>query len=151
MSTRWQVRERTSPAATSSVPSSTASRPASLGSAPSGPPWPRSRCRRSRWRTKTRCCCRRWRRTSRPVVPPPAVPEWLLRQNREQLQEAGAEVERLEQELSVARISHADAAALEAAHAEVDDIEEKASRRFASPLAKRRLEAAREAEREILD
>ena len=84
-------------------------------------------------------------------VPLSTVPEWLRTQTLEQLEEARADVARLEAEQGGRRINAEDAAALEAAHAAVDEAEDKATKRFASVLSKRRLEAARATELELLE
>src|SRR5205823_1594531 len=79
------------------------------------------------------------------------VPEWLRTQALEQLEEARAEVARIEHEQDGRVISAEDAELLEQAHAAVDEAEDKATKRFASVLAKRRLEAVRAAELEMLE
>jgi hypothetical protein len=81
----------------------------------------------------------------------PSVPAWLVEQTVAELEAAKAEVNRLEVEQLGGRISVEDATALEAAHTAAEEAEQKARGRFANPLAKRRAEAARQAEREILD
>ena len=86
----------------------------------------------------------------RASAPKAGVPEWLRTQTIQQLEEARAAVAAAEQLQTVPTVDPNRAAALEEAHAAVDEAEDQASRRFGGMLAKRRLANAREAEAAIL-
>ena len=85
------------------------------------------------------------------VRPTSSVPAWLRNQTLEQLAEARAAVAAAEPADAAESIDPARAAALEEAHAAVDEAKDRANRRFATALVRRRLAAAVAAEQAILD
>ncbi|GAC1305619.1 MAG: hypothetical protein NVSMB16_01210 [Acidimicrobiales bacterium] len=78
------------------------------------------------------------------------APSWLVEAARTGLEEARIELARAEEMYRPMRVSPEDAAALEAAHAAIDEAESKADKRFGGALARRRLEKATADERELL-
>jgi hypothetical protein len=81
---------------------------------------------------------------------PPAPPPSMLADAQRELDDARAELSTAEAALAERRVSAEDAARIDELHAEVLDAEDRAERRLASPLTKKRAKDALAAEREHL-
>ena len=82
---------------------------------------------------------------------PPAPPPSMLADAERELADARTQLSTAEAALAERQVSPGDAARIDALHAEVLDAEDKAERRLASPLTKKRVKDALTAENEFLN